>query len=317
MTGIRSEAAMNRPGRAAFLWVLVTFIMPGGLARLPDAHAQSVSPRARVEALGLDTAEVGRVTVYFEPSYREHAERLAGLTEQTASHFEGVFGAAFPLHLAVLTPEDWFDPYSDDESATYGSPWGWVPDLLMAAPASLEEGVLIRSADPASNLRRVQFVTLHEFGHLAAKRYLHPEGPRPYSSVVWFEELLATYFAYAFIHDHFPEWAAASRREWTDVVRGYTPPVLSLDRGFTGPLPPDQAGRIFGWYQNLLNLRAATVYEEHGLGFLRRVRDKMVWDEAGDWTTGYVLSTVERFAPGFEIWAESLRDGEYLSRDQN
>lgn len=295
----------------------MTFVLPGGLSRLPDAHAQNVSPRARVEALGLDTTKVGRVTAYFAATDREHAERLAGLTEQAASYFEGAFGAAFPLRLAVLSPENWFDPYADGEPAVYGSPWGWVPDLLVVVPASLEEGVLIRGPDPASNLRRVQFVMLHELGHLAAKRYLHPEGPRPYSSVVWFEEFLATYFAYAFIHDHFPEWAAASRGEWADVVEGYTPLVLSLDRGFTGDVPPDQAGRIFAWYQNLLNLRAATVYEEHELDFLRQVKDRMEWDEAGDWTTRYVLSTLEGFAPGFESWAQNLQDGEYLSHDQN
>jgi hypothetical protein len=49
------------------------------------------------------------------------------------------------------------------------------------------------------NTRRVDFVTLHEFGHLGAKQYLHPASTHEELRIPWFEELVATYFAYAFV----------------------------------------------------------------------------------------------------------------------
>ncbi|MGH7572404.1 MAG: hypothetical protein ACREMK_11255 [Gemmatimonadota bacterium] len=258
--------------------------------------------------------------MYFAATDRAHAERLAALVEECAAYFESELGSSFPLHLAVLRPEDWFDPWNpgaDGDAYPYGSPWGWVQDLLMGVPASLEEGVLILGPDDDANLRRVQFVMLHEFGHLANKQYLHPDSPRPYSSVRWFEEFLATYFAYAFVRSSYPEWAESSRREWWDFIEGYTPPVLSLDWGFMRDLPVGERGQTYAWYQVLLNLRAAALYEEHGLDFLRQVKDQLKWDEVGEWTPESVLSALEEFASGFETWAQDLENGDYLSPGQD
>lgn len=43
-------------------------------------------------------------------------------------------------------------------------------------------------------------------------------------------------------------------------------------------LPPDEFARTYGWYQNLLNLLAANLYEEYGLDFLRMVRARLPWE---------------------------------------
>lgn len=314
----RHSHATRRGMGTAAVGVIAVALMFAGVVCVPAAHAQRASPLTRVEALDLDTATVGRVTVYFAAADREHAERLAALSEEAAAHFERELGSSFPLYLAVLGPEDWFDPWADDGFGQYGSPWGWVQDLLMGVPASLDEGVLIVGPDDEADLRRVRFVMLHEFGHLASKRYLHPESSRPYSSVKWFEEFLASYFAYAFVRSAYPEWAETSRSEWSDFIAGYTPPVLSpLDWSFMRDLPPEESGQTFAWYQVLLNLRAAAVYEEHGFDFLRQVRDQLAWDEAGEWTAESVLSTLEGFAPGFEAWAQDVAIGDYFPRRQD
>lgn len=320
MTGNRSPAT-PRPMGAVLIRVITVGLLCAGVLSVPVAYAQQASALARVETLDLEIAKVGRVTVYFAATDRAHAEQLAALSEDAAAYFESELGSSFPLHLAVLRPEDWFDPFSPyarGDTQPYGNPWGWVQDLLMGVPASLEEGVLILGPDDEANLRRVQFVMLHEFGHLANKQYLHPESSRPYSSVKWFEEFLATYFAYAFVRSSHPEWAEASRSEWSDFIEGYTPPVLSpLDWSFMRDLPPEESGQTFAWYQVLLNLRAAAVYEEHGLDFLRQVRDQLAWDEAGEWTAESVLSALEGFAPGFGAWAEDVANGDYLPRRQD
>lgn len=317
MSEHRSTARPRRT-RAAPVGVIAVGLLLAGEVSVPAAHAQQASPLARVEALDLDTATVGRVTVHFAAADRAHAEQLAALSEEAAAYFESELGTSFPLHLAALGPEDWFDPWAGDDSGRYGNPWGWVQDLLMGIPASLEEGVLIVGPDDDANLRRVRFIMLHEFGHLANKRYLHPESSRPYSSVKWFEEFLASYFAYAFVRSSYPEWAETSRSEWSDFIEGYKPPVLSpLDWSFMRDLPPEESGQTFAWYQVLLNLRAAAVYEEYGLDFLRQVRDQLAWDEAAEWTAESVLSALEGFAPGFKAWAEDVANGDYLSRGQD
>ncbi len=269
-------------------------------------HAQTASPRARLQAMALETATVGRVTAYFTPTDRAYAERLAALSEHAAAFYERELGAAFPLHLAVLGPKDWFVPYAGGDNEPYGMPWGWVEESLMTAPASLTQGVLIAGPDSQSNARRVQFVLLHEFGHLANKRYLHPESAHAYSSVRWFEELLATYFAYAYVRAHDPAWASTSRREWTDFVAGYQPSVVSLDWRFLRDLAPEEFGRTYAWYQNLLNLRAAEMYEAHGLSLLRELRRELPWATANEWTTESLLTGLERVAPGMQMWADSL-----------
>ncbi|MBZ0111251.1 MAG: hypothetical protein K8J08_02190 [Thermoanaerobaculia bacterium] len=265
-----------------------------------------------VEALGLDREQVRRVTVYFSTADKEHALQFATLSEAAGAYFEREFGASFPLRLAVLSPEDWFDPYPGGDSLPYGMPWGWVDDLLMTAPASLDTGVLIFGPDRDANRQRVEFVLLHEFGHLASKQYLHPDGPRPYSSVKWFEEFLATYFAYAYVRTHDPEWAEASRKEWLEFVRGYSPAVISLDWSFMQELPPGEFARTYAWYQNLLNLRVVDVYDRHGLNFLRTIGEHLPWEKSGNWTNESVLRSLDEFAPGFEAWAGGLEIGDYL-----
>ena len=184
----------------------------------------------------------------------------------------------------------------------------------MVVPASLEEGVLIFGPNRRANLRRVRFVLLHEFGHIASKKYLHPEGPHPYSSVWWFEEFVATYFAYAYVSAHDSEWAQASRKEWLEFVRGYAPDVLSLDWGFMRELPPENLARTYAWYQMLLNLWVADLYHERGLDFLRVVKNRLPWEDSGGWTTELVLAALEEIAPGFQSKVDNLRDGNY-SRD--
>lgn len=290
-----------------------------GLGAAPSVHAQNRSPLEQVQGLDLDTAQVGRVTAYFDSADRERAEEYAALADTAAVFFERELDLSFAFHLAVLTPEHWFDPYAGGELVPYGIPWGWVEERLVTVPASLDEGLLIRGSDDLANLRRIRFVLLHEYGHLANKQYFHPESPRPYYSIRWFEELFASYWAYAFIRSHDPGWAEAGEEMWAGVVERFTPGVLSLDWGWNvaDDIPPEVWARTYAWYQNLFNLRTVKLYDEHGLDLLRAVKDRLAWEEAGSWTTESLLASLEEIAPGFVAWARDLENGHYLPRDND
>lgn len=271
-----------------------------------SAAAQDQSPIETVRALRLDSADVDGIRVHYVSQDRQHALRLAALCGEAVSYFMGEFGTTFSPQLAVLRPDHWFVPYAGAEGEPYGIPWGWIPDLLIVVPASLEEGVLITGSNHSDDLRRVQFVMLHEFGHLASKQFLHPSSGQPYSSVRWFDELLATYFAYAFVRVSDPGWARTAQEEWQREVASFTPPVVSLDWSHFRELPPVEFARTYAWYQNLLNLQAAALYEEHGLDFLRRVRDQLDWQDAANWTTDGIMPILDSIAPGFQAWASAL-----------
>jgi hypothetical protein len=99
------------------------------------ARAQGQSPRAKIEALGLDSMTRGRVTTLFAPGDRARALQLADLSQAAAVFFQRELGVSFDLRLAVLGPKDWFSPYG--AGLPYGIPWSSVAERLMVAPASL------------------------------------------------------------------------------------------------------------------------------------------------------------------------------------
>ncbi len=260
------------------------------------------SPLARVEALGLSAETVGRVEVYFAPEARSRALEIASVTEAAAALLESELGLAFGVRLAALGPEDWF---SEFPGVPYAIPWVSMPERLLFVPSSLEEGILVQGPDRLADQRRTDFTALHEYGHLAAKAYFREESSAPYLPVAWFEELLSTYFAYCYIGAADPEWSAAARSEWRMVVGGYTPPVVSLDWGFMNDLQGPQLAQVYAWYQLLLNLRAAELYDRHGVSFLSML-SALDWNEAENWTTNSLLPRLEELSPGFVSWAEDL-----------
>lgn len=236
---------------------------------------------------------------------------LALLADDAATFFERELGVSFPFGVVALAPEQWF---SDIPGIPYAIPWPSMPDRLIFMPSSLSEGLLIRGVDAVEDRRRVEFVLLHEYGHLLAKAYFRPGSEEDYVPVKWFEELLANYFAYAYLHEAQGEWAEAARAEWVAELHRFTPPVLSLDWRFMNALPPPVLSETYGWYQFLLNLRAAELYGEHGPGFLSLLQERLSWGEAEDWTSEPLLSELEAIAPGFEAWVADLEGGDYLRR---
>lgn len=294
---VRKARGTRSPRGAALLVVATSLLLS------PAVQALGLPPLARLQALGLQTTEHGRVTAYFAPADRARAEEMAELTERAAAYFERTLGLRFGLGVAALAPEHWF---SDIPGIPYAIPWPSMPERLIFVPSSLEEGLLVEGPTELDDRRRIDFVLLHEFGHIAAREYFRPSDEADYLPVKWFEELIATYFAHAFLQASDPAWARAARAAWLDELGGPAPAVLSLDWSFMNGLPGDELARTYAWYQFMLNLRAAEIHDAHGLEFLRALKERLRWQEAGEWTTAGLLPQLEEIAPGFEAWAAGL-----------
>lgn len=277
------------------------------LMAVAPVGAQGVPPLERIQAFDLDTLQAGPVTVHFPPPERARAEELATLVREASAFFERELGIPFDLGVVALTPENWFEPIP---GVPYAVPWSWVPERLIFVPSSLEEGVLVRGRGGRVERRRIiDFIALHEYGHLATKEYFLSGSDQDEVPISWFDELLANVFAYAFVRSTDPAWAQAGKEMWAGVVESRTPAVLSLDWSFMNDLPPRERVRTYGWYQNMLNLRAAELHDEHGLDFLRTLKGELSWEEMSDWTTASLLVSLEEIAPGFMLWADSLGTG--------
>lgn len=283
-------------------WIAVPSLLVLLSAPLSGQDAPKPFHLERIRSLGLDTAHVGRVTAFFRPGDRDRAEELAAVTERAAAFFEERLGVAFPFRMAALGPEDWSSDYA---GVPYAIPTFSPVGRLILTPSSLTEGLLVRG-DREADRRRIDFVTLHELGHLTARRYLWPKSTADVSPPPWFDEMTATYFAYAYVRGTDPAWARAARDEWRDAVEGFRPRKLSLDWSFMRDLPGDELARTYGWYQGLLNLEAARIYDRHGLSFLPALKDSLAWDDVGGWTTAGLAASLERIAPGFESWTHDL-----------
>src|SRR5690606_41754846 len=88
-----------------------------------SARAQEPPPSTTLEALHLDTTHVGRITAYFVPADRAYAHQLATLSDAAAAHLEREFGGTLSLHLAILSSEDLFYPFTGSYSIAVGTTW--------------------------------------------------------------------------------------------------------------------------------------------------------------------------------------------------
>ena len=296
---------LRAPDRLRSFLVLLHALVPC-LFLAPAAAAEERSPLARVESLPLRTLEVGGVVAYSLPEDRERARQLATLAASAAKYFERELDLALPVRIAALRPADWF---SDIPGLPYAIPWPSMSEGLIVMPSSLEEGLLVEGRDAREDRRRIDFVLLHEDGHLLARRYFRPADGHDYLPVKWFEELLATYFAYSFVAAAEPSWAEAARTEWRSQLRAFDPPVHSLDWSYMNALPGPEIARNYAWYQFLLNLRAAELHERYGIALLRRLKAGLQWERSADWTTATLLPRLDAIAPGFAAWADEVAAG--------
>ena len=127
--------------------------------------------------------------------------------------------------------------------------------------------------------------------------------PRPNK---WFNEFLASYFAYAYLRQRNLKLATVFHT-MTAEMASVTPKqkhttLDDFERLYVGVGPAN-----YGWYQGKFFERVAQVYDAKGLGFIPESVKAFPTDEKADLTVDVVLARLEKIAPGFLGWAKELR----------
>jgi hypothetical protein len=298
----------------ATLFSVVLLCLVGGVGPAWAQDEDGPSTFERIQQLEVDSLEAG-LWVYYSHGYEDRAEAIGRQIAASNTFHRDSLGVNADIRVALLDPTD-FERAAFEPGYPYGLPF--IDDEVAVLPADLKSGAVIEmyapfettaSAEILADLQKiglsyedakrqmVDLIGLHEIGH--AQVYAYGLDARQH----WFNEFLATYFAYAYMRSREPEMAVV----WDAVTQagreGYQPTHSSLDdlnRLYAGVGVGD-----YVWYQNIFQDRIRTVYDEQGLGFLRRVLAGLSDPEWDPQLSAELLAALEEIAPGFTVWAEA------------
>ncbi|MCA1801667.1 MAG: hypothetical protein LC662_04315 [Rhodothermaceae bacterium] len=264
----------------------------------------------RLKQMELDSLYTG-LWVYYPEGYAGRAEVIARRISASNQFFSDSLGVDVRIRIALLDPENY-------ERGEFLHPYGlpFISGGVTVLPADLNSGAVIDMFTPfeatitADNLAVLQkagftygeanklmvdLIGLHEIGHEQVRAFGINTRQR------WFDELMASYLAYAYLRTMEPRMAVV----WDAVTRagreGYQSNHTSLDdfnRLYTGVGVGD-----YVWYQNVFHERVRDVYDVHGLAFVREVKNRLGNTHLKTIIAEELLAVLEEIAPGFMEWA--------------
>jgi hypothetical protein len=145
------------------------------------------------------------------------------------------------------------------------------------------------------------FIGYHEVGHVVieALGLSQTQG--------WFNEILATFAAYAFMRDRHPDYARAWDALMQFNIETRQPDFRSLsefERQYAQVPRGGMSMETLGWFQGMFHVRAAEVYSARGLEFLADLRSAGITAGATYDTPVELLTRLEAIVPGFQRWAQ-------------
>ena len=255
----------------------------------------------------------GPIPVHYSPGAEARARALRERLTQASAFYAEQFGVSPTYTLAVLDPPAW----KAVTNLPYGMPFvqvqervmvlpfrqeGAVADAIMAHASKLPDAV-VKAVDTSGRpfiahvAEMVDLIGYHELGHL----YVRELGIDAQNR--WFNEMLATYLAYAFIAERLPN-LTTTWRIVTAADSQTTPTYRSLEdfeRLYSGV-----GADNYNWYQGRFSDRVLEVFPAARLEFIRKVRDAFPRQANEKLTPEQVLNRVEKIHPGFKAWADSL-----------
>jgi hypothetical protein len=295
------------------------------------SNTSGATPLEVVRQLNLPNQE-GVVPLYYSGCCRQRALEVQKALEGFTSFYKEKLGIASDLSLAVLDKSDW-------KRVSEKMPPGLLPNGEKSPPGLPPYGMTTVQPPPLPKAHYVAFIPTDDQGvitqgYLAERPYattatlkilasahltyddaarrliLHPAYHEVGHTLVaqygiearshWLNEILASYFAYAY--------EKARDREIAAIVEGFTkmssPPIAytSLEDFEAHPM---MAPANYTWYQQKFESRIDEVYRQQGLGFLLKVRTAFP-KGTHDIGMAETLTRLEAISPGFQAWAQAL-----------
>ena len=300
------------PGPADDSHLSVTYLNTGYGANTLKAQ-QTVPLIEHVRNLSPDSLYAG-MWVYYSSKYKDRAESIGHQIVASNRFYQENLGIVVDIRVAVL---DSVDHQRASINLPYGLPF--IRNSFVVMPADLTTGAVIDMYAPFestasaeiladlreagfsyadANRRMVDLIGLHEIGHAQVTAFGINARQR------WFNEFLASYFAYAYMQSYEPSTAIVWDRVTQAGREGHKPSYTSLDdfnRLYVAVGVSD-----YGWYQNMFQKRIHDIYKEHGLDFLRLVRERFSDPEWKPEKAAELLEVLEEIAPGFIAWSAEL-----------
>lgn len=269
----------------------------------------------------------GKITAYYSPGQENRARELKSLLERAARLFEDSLGIKIEFSLAALNVKDWNGimdrPYglpcmrpgtckrsnTKFPTAKYvaimpGAVDGPVYDSWMILKDSVRPATLQALNRSGLNFEQggkvlIDFVGLHEVAHA----YAHAFGINYY--VNFFAELIADYLAYAFLRstsERMDEKVISVLRANINEIKPIHSSFTAYEKFRSSEHPPTET-----WYNSVITLKAAEIYEQRGFEFLYAIRKAFTEDE-GQLKTDVILKRLEIIHPGILDWSEGISE---------
>jgi hypothetical protein len=313
---VETDMHLRRVSWAILVEILLSFV-PGSVAQ------QGYSDREALLKLKLSN-QPGEIPVYYSACCRERALEVQTALEDGLRFYKEKLGIHLDLVAAVLDKNDW-NRILEQRPNHLVPPYGmtYVPFDVAFIPADdggvITQGLLADKIHETAETRRLldsvhlgydeasrRFIMhpiLHELGHKLIYQYgIAP--PRQEGSW-WVDEMLASYFAYAYERSRRPETATIVEA-MTNLSSGDLKYTSLNDFPKTAPLLMAGDSSNMTWYQRQFEARLVAVYAKEGLDFLARVKETFPAGAKNDLSPAEVLAKLELICPGFQAWAGQM-----------
>jgi hypothetical protein len=173
----------------------------------------------------------------------------------------------------------------------------------LASTETLKEFNSLGYTFEEAELKNIDFIGLHELGHLIAEKLeisFYPGKPNK-----WYNEFIASYLAYAYLRKKDPAFARMVRTLTDHNLRTMPEQRYSslddFEKLYTNVGPEN-----YGWFQNKFVQLVVSIYERKGLDFIKDlVNSSFPKNELTPIET--LVQNLEKIAPGFISWSKEFR----------
>lgn len=302
------------------LTLIATFILAINIS----AVAQEKYCADEIKDLKLQSIS-GQIITYYSEGKEIRASELKTLLERASASLGDSLNVEINLTLAVLDAKEWAQlidkPYGLPTIRTGACKRGGgsFPEPRYAAilPAGIDgplykDWIALKDSISTKTLQElkevgvgfeqggkimIDFVALHELGHAYHLQF----GIKNYFN--FFAEFMADYIAYAFLRsteERLDKKVLAVLSANIETITPVHSSFIKWENFRSSEHPPTEA-----WYNSIITLKAAEIYEQRGFEFLTAVKNAFPEAE-GKLNTETILARLDSIHPGMLKWSEGI-----------